>query len=146
MMQIVTYEPRHLREIELTRPVDQLLMAPVLADPDYATALAKAGPAFTGIADGKIIGCVGLMKQWENRAIAWALLTSLTRHHLTAITRAMMAFCAEAPFRRIEAAVDVGWTQSQRWHELMGFQWEGLARAYTPDGRDCLLYARVRNG
>ena len=46
--------------------------------------------------------------------------------------------------RRIEAAVDAEYTISQRWHELMSFQREGRMRAYTPDGRDAYLYARIR--
>jgi hypothetical protein len=46
-------------------------------------------------------------------------------------------------YRRIEATVDVGFTEGERWMTLLGFEYEGLMRAYRPDGQDMLMFARV---
>jgi RimJ/RimL family protein N-acetyltransferase len=56
----------------------------------------------------------------------------------------VVEFLDNAPYRRIEATVDVGFKQGHRWIKMLGFELEGYMRAYRPDGADMLLYARVK--
>jgi hypothetical protein len=143
-MTIVDFHPEHLRGLELANDQEALMMAPVIAKPDYAEGLVAAGPSFTAFAEERVIDCGGVFKQGEHRGIVWALMTPATRFYMTSITRAIMRWLAGCGIRRIEAAVDAEYEISQRWHELMGFKREGLMECYTPDGRDAYLYARIK--
>jgi RimJ/RimL family protein N-acetyltransferase len=109
------------------------------------TELANHGFAWTAEHDGQVIAIAGVLPQWENRATAWALIAKSAGEHFKAIHDAVVEFLDRAPFRRIDATVDVGFTQGHRWIKMLGFELEGYMRAYRPDGADMLLYARVRS-
>lgn len=108
------------------------------------TALSEAGLAWTGEHEGVILGIAGLLPQWENRALAWTLISDEAGPHFRCIHKAVKRMLDVSEFRRIEATVDVGFDAGQRWMNLLGFEHEGLMRAYRPDGADMHLYARVR--
>lgn len=106
--------------------------------------LSDAGLAWTAEHDGEVLGIAGLAPQWENRAIAWALISESAGKHFQVIHRAVKRFLDVSSFRRIEANVDVGFEAGERWMKMLGFEYEGYMRAYRPDGADMLLFARVR--
>lgn len=108
------------------------------------TELSKAGLAWTGEVDGDIMIISGLMPMWENRAIAWALVSKDAGKCFTSIHKAVNNFLIYAPYRRIEANVDVGFKAGHKWIKMLGFEIEGLMKAYRPDGKDMFLYSRVR--
>jgi RimJ/RimL family protein N-acetyltransferase len=108
------------------------------------TELAQRGFAWTAEHDGVVLAVAGLEPQWENRAIAFALISDSAGAHFPAIHGAVAEFLENAPFRRIEATVDVGFKQGHRWIKMLGFELEGYMKAYRPDGADMLLYARIR--
>ena len=108
------------------------------------TELAEKGLVWTAEHDGAIMGIAGVEPQWENRATAFALLSDDSGTHFPAIHSAVVEFLDNAPYRRIEATVDVGFKQGHRWIKMLGFELEGYMRAYRPDGADMLLYARIK--
>lgn len=108
------------------------------------TALSEEGLAWTGEVDGQIMAIAGVIPQWSNRAIAWALISKYAGAHFIEIHRAVRRFLIHCPFVRVEAQVDVGFPEANRWMNMLGFELEGYMRAYRPDGADMLLYARVR--
>lgn len=140
-MHVVPFQPVHLRALVLQEA--QAWMQPLLRD-DYGSTLVKAGPCFT-LADGdEVIACSGVVNMWENRAQAWALISQGAGAHFVRIFRAMRSFLELQDTHRIEATVDTNFEQGHRLMRMLGFQHEGLMRAYLPDGRNCDLYARVR--
>lgn len=141
-MIVLPFEPSHLRSL-LLQP-SQVLMQPTLMKEGYAESLHRGGPAFSASVDGEIIAALGIIPQWENRAIAWGLIGSEARRHLLAIHRAVERFLEMSEYRRIETSVATQFAEGHRWARLLGFVNEGTMRAYTPDGRDCDLYARVK--
>lgn len=108
------------------------------------TALSEEGLAWTGEVDGQVMAMAGVIPQWSNRAIAWAMLSKHSGPHFIEIHRAVRKFLIHCPFIRVEAQVDVGFPEANRWMNMLGFELEGYMRAYRPDGADMLLYARVR--
>jgi len=60
------------------------------------------------------------------------------------IHRVVLAVLVAAPWRRIEMAVDCEHASAYRWAQRLGFACEGRMRAYTPDGRDSFLFARIK--
>jgi RimJ/RimL family protein N-acetyltransferase len=108
------------------------------------TDLSNAGLAWTGEHDGVIIGIAGLAPQWENRALAWTLISDSAGPHFRNIHKAVLRMLEVSDFRRIEANVDVGFEAGERWMKLLGFKYEGYLTAFRPDGADMLMYARIK--
>lgn len=108
------------------------------------TDLSEAGLAWTAEHDGQVLAIAGLAPQWENRALAWALVSDNAGAHFKGIHRAVSRFLTVCDFNRVEANVDVGFEAGERWIKLLGFEYEGYLKAYRPDGEDMLLFARVR--
>lgn len=115
----------------------------VNVDYDF-TELSFHGLAWTGEADDAIVIVAGLVPQWEDRALAWALVSKDAGDHFTSIHRAVKKFLIHCGYRRVEANIDVGFKAGHRWIKMLGFELEGLMKAYRPDGKDMFLYARVR--
>ena len=106
--------------------------------------LSEQGFAWTGEIDGQIMIVSGVQPMWTNRALAWALISKDAGRHFKAIHKAVQSFLIHAPFRRIEANVDIGFKAGHKWMNMLGFEVEGYMKAYRPDGADMILYARVR--
>lgn len=140
-MIVVQFRPEHLHGL-LLQP-SQAIMQQTLADPAYGQSLAAAGPAYSAIHDDQVLACAGLIPQWPNRALAWALVASEAGRHMISIHKAVLKTLSAYPCRRIETAVSCNFSNGHRWATMLGFQKEGTMRAYTPDGSDCNLYARL---
>jgi hypothetical protein len=108
------------------------------------TNLSDAGLAWTAEHDGVVLGIAGLAPQWENRALAWALISDTAGPQFRKIHAAVSRFLEVSEFRRIEANVDVGFDAGERWMRLLGFKYEGYLTAFRPDGADMLMYARIK--
>lgn len=140
-MHVIPFEPLHLRTLVLQEA--QAWMQPMLAD-DYGVSLKKAGPCFTITEGEDVVMCSGMVNMWENRAQAWALISQGAGAHFVRIFRAMKSYLDLQDTRRIEAVVDANFEQGHRMMRMLGFQHEGLMRAYLPDGRDACLYGRIK--
>ncbi len=146
-LEFVPFEPSHLASLRLQAA--QAYLQPLMARPEYGAAM--VGPhAWSGAADGRIVGCAGVLAQWPGRAICWALLSrDLRTHDFQRVHRKVTAVLARVHAegtRRIETSVDAGFDAGHRWVRALGFAPEGLMRAYSPEGRDHLLYARIAHG
>lgn len=141
-MRVVQFEPEHLRRIR-PQPQQAEGLAPLLDDAEYAANLVKAGPCISGIHGDEIMLCFGILKIEPHRGLAWAILSRNAGLCAVAIHRAVRRFLDGCGVRRIEAAVDIEFLPGHRAMKALGFQWEGVMRCYTADGRDQHLYARV---
>jgi hypothetical protein len=128
------YKPEHLQELIL-QPAQARVRAN-LSDPEYAQALVGEH-SFTLKMNGKVVACFGVLKLWEGRGDAWALISGDIG------ARGMRRLHFEIR-KRLEAEHEAGFEQAKRWLSLLGFQYEGPLLKYTPDGRDCLRYARIK--
>lgn len=119
-------------------------MQPTLSQPDYGPSLAKAGPAYSLVDGDEVFASAGLIPQWEHRAVAWALISAEAGKHFFLIHKAVRRALTFHNYRRVETSVACNFEQGHRWAQLLGFEREGRMRAFTPDGQDCDLYARVQ--
>ena len=140
-MDVVPFEPEHLDSIML-QPTQQRFFS--YFTPAYAQALKTSGPCFSGIDGNRVLGCAGLVKQWENRAIAWALLAGDIGTDFIRVHRAVDRFLDICGVNRVEAYVDAHFEQGHRWIQMLGFTQEGYMKQFNPDGGDAVLYARLR--
>lgn len=145
MMSIAAFKAEHLDSLVLQDA--QEYFGAEISRPGYGDYLQRAGQAFTVFVDGRVIGCGGAVEIWDNRALIWALVGKEAGRHMVGIHRAVAGFLMAAPWRRIEAAVDVGFEPGMRWLEMLGFRNETPEfpmRAYRPNGGDSYLFARVQ--
>lgn len=141
-MMIEAFRPDHLDRL-LLQPRQQHVRQ-LFVNPDYGQYLAN-GLSYAAVEGDTVLVCAGLLPMWEGRAEAWALMGADLKRNFVAIHNAAQRFLSVADFRRIEAVVDAEFCSARKWIERLGFEYEGPARAYTPDGRDCIRYAKVRN-
>lgn len=115
-----------------------------LDQPGYGEFLERAGPAWTAFDDVGVIGCGGIMYEHQTLGTAWTLLTPRSGSFMTPLHRYARRALTQCPLVRVQAHVDPGFAPAVRWIEMLGFVREGLLRKFTPQGRDMLLFARVR--
>jgi hypothetical protein len=142
-MRIVPYRAEHLAALVL-QPA-QIWLAPVVTD-EYRAALERAGPAFTALAGGRVLGCAGVVEHWPGRGVGWAMLAADIGPRFVALHRAVRRYLERQAPRRLEIAVQRDFAAGRRWALLLGFEREtpGGMRGYGPDGATYDLYARIR--
>lgn len=139
MTSLVPFEPDHLDRLDIQDAQRGTFPA---GDPAYALSLIKAGPCWSVFVGDSVVACGGLCIQWEGRGVAWAIISKGAP--LVPVTRSVLHVLNQHGIpRRVECFVDVSFREGVRWAEMLGFQREGLMRAFSPDGRDHLLFARV---
>jgi hypothetical protein len=95
--------------------------------------------------DGPIC-CGGAREYWPGRANIWAFLSSrVTARNMLKVQRVALRAIDALPFRRCEAAVEMGFEAGHRLVKSLGFEVETpLARKFLPSGADCTLYVRLK--
>lgn len=141
-MRIEPLRAWHLAALEL-QP-SQAMFGAVIHQPGYVDMLTSAGPAFAAVQGETVLGCGGSVEMWDNRAVIWALVSEHAGPHMLGIHRAVEGYLKQMRQRRIEAQVVVGFDPGARWLKRLGFAFEGTMRAFSPDGTDYWLYARVK--
>lgn len=134
--------PEHILSVDL-QPA-QARTAGVLTR-EYAEHLCSISSVGWAIVEnGVTLGCGGIVEIWENRAQAWTLISSALLSRFRPAHRMVRAVLDDAPWRRIEMDVDASHEAGIAWAEHLGFVNEGVRRKFTVDGRDVILYARVK--
>ncbi|MGE4334966.1 MAG: GNAT family N-acetyltransferase [Pigmentiphaga sp.] len=141
-MRIIALRPEHILAVQL-QPAQDFAAGFVTAEQAQGI-VAAPGIGWAAEVDGQVIACAGIVQMHDERGTAWAMLSADALRHFKTLHRVIGAVLDRAPWQRIEMTVDVRHDAGCRWAERLGFVQEGRMRAYTPDGRDCFLYARVK--
>ena len=118
----------------------------MVSDP-VTKAIILNSDSWTGIIDGRIVACCGLIKLGPYRGYCWALLAAdIGAKGLLKVTKAAIRYLDLQQFPRIDAVVVAVFEQGQRWMKVLGFELETPLpmRNYLNDGRDAYMYARIR--
>ena len=107
------------------------------------------GLSITGIVNDDIVGCGGIRKLWDGVGEVWILLSPKTSLYPTktyeCIKNGLEELIAENNFVRLHGWCRVGFTKAHTLFKHLKFVPEGIARKYTPDQCDCILYALVKD-
>lgn len=99
--------------------------------------------SWTGVVDGKPIGCAGVVTQWPGRHVLWAYLRPDTGPHMLWITRQVKERLALYE-GRLEMTVRADFAAGLRWAGMLGFTVETpVLTAYGPEGEDHVGYIRI---
>lgn len=143
MVAIVPFKPEHLTALRLQ---GMQAGAQPLMTVEHGNQLAgMTGLAYTALDAGEPIGCAGVIELWHGRAYAWAYLSDRALQQFKPVHRAVHDFLCVAAARwgRIEMAIEPSHAAAKRWAFHLGFEFENVARKWTPDGRTVELWSRV---
>ena len=117
------------------------------SNPDATARELAKGMAFTGVNEGGIIACGGVLPIWKGVGEAWAVTSPLVQKYPLVFAKTMRSKLIEIiianSFERVQTIVDAEFRVSQRWLERMGFKYEGEMEKYI-SGRTYLRYAWIR--
>ena len=140
-MIVVPFEREHLHRMVIQQKQQGLEH---LVTPDVCGVL-EGGQSYTALDGDEVVACAGVIEITQGRAVAWAYISQDVGRRMRFVTRAVKNFLDLTQFRRIEMDVDCEFPQAHRWAKMLGFEMEcERRRSFTPDGRDCALYAMVR--
>lgn len=140
MIDVIPARPDMADLIRLNREQLRFGAAPT---PAALKSYIDAGLALAAVDQGEVLAIVGYREIWPGRAVAWGLLGETIGARMVPIVRGIHRFFRSCPLQRVEAEIAVEHEQAVRWIELLGFEREGVMRAYW-QGKDFYLYARVR--
>ncbi|KAA5932323.1 MULTISPECIES: hypothetical protein [unclassified Pantoea] len=137
-MNIIDFEPAHILQIEpqaSQRYIDRSIK--------YGEYLA-AGDCFTGMQDGRVVAIGGVIPVSETRAYLHMIVAEGFAHQWIKIFRATrrLITAVQGDYLRLETLSTT--PESDRWLEMVGFQYEGVLRRVMPDGTDAKSYSIVR--
>lgn len=139
---VVRFKAEHLEAI-VDQPA-QAYLRPFLTS-EHIKALEQSEHSFTGISGERPIICAGVVSYWPGRGHAWAYLDANCKREFIGVHNVVKSFLEDSSIKRIEATVDCAFEAGHRWMRLLGFELEATRmKAYTPNGVDYSLYARVR--
>lgn len=147
--EVVPFKAEHLDQIVLS-DVQAYYRDIIKKDPAYPKKLEEMGLAYTGICEEGIVGISGIIVLNETTAEAWALMSQLFKRprYSYFATKAIRQFCEDqfknTSIQRIQMNVQLDFEPGHRWARALGFQVEGIMRKYGLNGKDHVLYARVK--
>ena len=102
-------------------------------------------PSYTAMVDGEPIGAAGVLWMWKGRGQAWAFISETGPKNFLKGHRAVKKFLDGCHIERLEMTCDCDFPQAHRWAKMLGFHMETeRMKQYSPNGRDCSMYVRLR--
>ncbi len=139
-MLVVPFQAKHLKQ--LTFQDRQMYLSDWVSEEQGL--VLEDHPSYTAMVNNAPVASAGVVPQWQGRAVAWAFLSDMGTQHFMGVHRAVKKFLDGCYIQRIEMTVDCEFQEAHRWAKALGFHMEcERMEAYSPDGRDCALYARI---
>ena len=142
---LVKFEAWHLKWLDFDS-VNGFGLASVISD-EGAKSIEKHAFSWTGLQDGKIVGCGGFTPLWPGVAEIWMILSPKAfkrkKLALKLMKRVLNDIIQRKGYHRIQATVLKGYKEGIRFAEFFGFENEGLMKQYTKDKEDFYRYARI---
>ena len=106
------------------------------------------GLSRTGIVNDVIVACGGIRKLWLGVGEVWIMLSPQTALYpirtYECIEDGFEKLIEENDFHRLQGWCRVGFAKAHTLFRHLGFNPEGIAKKYTPDGVSCILYALIK--
>ena len=115
---------------------------------DLAQQTEDDGLSMTGIVNDVIVGCGGIRKLWAGVGEVWLMLSPKVNLYpirtYECIKNGLEQLIEENDFHRLQAWGRIGFTKAHTLFRHLKFKPEGIAKCYTPDRCDCILYSRIK--
>lgn len=125
MIEVIPFQPRHLSMIELQ---DEQLESEVDAA-KYRDIIGVMGPARTGMEDGRVVYCAGIIEGDESR-IVWTMLSDCGPERFRVVHKQISSLINEfIDHRGLVSFVREGYEKGRRWMRLLGFNDTGILQS-----------------
>jgi RimJ/RimL family protein N-acetyltransferase len=141
-MNVAELRAEHLDRLSV-QP-SQAWALPLLRGPGYVDSLLADGDAWVVEHGERVVAAGGIVRLHAQHGEAWTLIAPDAGPHMRRIHRLACEVLDGCPLRRVQAYADPEFRPAQRWLRMLGFELEGYCAAITPQGRDMLLFARIR--
>ena len=142
---LVNFESWHLKWLDFGN-INGLGLAGVVSESD-AKLIENVCTSWTGIQDGKIVGCGGFTPLWIGVAEIWMYLQpeafKRKRLALRLMRHILNDIIERKQYHRIQAVVLKDYKEGIRFAEFFKFKNEGLMESYSVDKEDVYRYARI---
>ncbi len=105
---------------------------------------------YTAIYESAIVGVGGMIILWDGVGEVWLMLTADCKKYgifgivaFEALRKKVDELIEEHKMRRVQATIRTDFPKAKKMIKALGFELEGIMRAYAPDGADVELYARL---
>jgi hypothetical protein len=145
---IIAFQPEHLLEIQgRGRDFEALELGLAARLLGAVRKNLLSGVAFTGVLNGRIMGCAGIALYWPGMGEAWLVGTELVprfpKLFHRAVKEGLETMMRGLGLRRLQCSVPTEHHQGRKWVKALGFREEGEMLAYGPDGADHIRFARI---
>jgi len=145
-VEIIPFKKEHAIEIKVRKHEDDLKRNQLYET--WAEMNELQGPAFTGLYEGKIVGCAGIRVLWPGVGEAWAIfspeIVNLKQEAYHYVLKFLSQIVDDWKLHRVQAQARTDFPLASKYLEGLGFVFEGLMRKYYDDGSDAYLFALVR--
>ena len=142
---LVNFEAWHLKWLDFDN-INGMGLAFRIPEQD-AKAIERWSQSWTGIQDGKIVGCGGFTPLWKGVAEIWMYLEpeafKRKRLALKLMKHILNDIIERKEYHRIQAVVLKDYKEGIRFAEFFGFKNEGLMKQYSTNKEDFYRYARI---
>jgi len=144
--EIVPFEKKHWDMIEF-RDFEYLSMGNFMDQMKHK--IEGSGPAFAGIAEGKVVGIAGVAILWPGVGDGWIMAAEAISKHkiwfVRSVKKYMELIMRDYKLHRVQTTVLHGHTDLIRLVEFLGMRFEGRLSGFGPKGEDYLMYGRFVN-
>ena len=149
MIEIVPYEAWHATNI-LERGLNNGAPESTYSFGHVVNDMGVDGQSFTGIQDGVVIACGGVLPMWPGVGEGWVLASGEIHNNKFATVRIcrsiLQKIMDDYGYWRIQGATLANWESGVKFARMLGFVNEGLMKRFGPGGEDYLRHARVIDG
>jgi len=143
---VAHFRPEHLDRINFQWWDELAVKDPRVDYRKYLTEYAEAGTAWTGIGDGKVYACWGIVTMWTGVGEAWLTCSKDISRKALPMHRGAGLFMEYAAkkmkLHRLQVLVRSDVVPLCRWIESLYFERESTLKKYGPDMSDSHLYVR----
>jgi hypothetical protein len=146
-MKIVPFIPEHAADIIHNK---KLSLGTLYPKHEWKDHMQKAAhfDGWTGLDNGHIVGCAGIIPLWEGVGEAWFIgADRIQKHTLSAVRFVKQVFKDKqdnGDYIRLHANVRADWPEAIKFAKLVGFHKEGYMKKFGPDGLDYLVMGRIK--
>jgi len=114
---------------------------------DYLNKLIRNSDSFLLLdKEDKFVGAAGICQIWEGMGEAWLIASDRVKQNglvfARAVRRGLLSIINTRNYHRVQTTVDNSFPEAIRFIEFLGFQKEGLMKAYSADKKDYWMYSK----
>lgn len=108
----------------------------------------ESGMCVTGWINGQPECVAGIDRIWSGVGDVWMMITPYIDNHIkegyVCIRKGLRELIEKHKIRRLQSYGRIDFPECHNLFKHLGFEVEGYARKYTPDGVDCVMYALIK--